>query len=159
MRAITGLIFRSRSLKGIPANNKQNGLWTAEPGIWSIIGYSVLIPVVSALGIIGNSLILAVHVKAKTYLKSSTYTYLAGRCGKPSAPAGESNFNAIIRAHALGVLSLRARDSVYAKQNSIKRSTFDVRIFRQYFAQICKLTRELCKLYVGFCVQCSHPRI
>lgn len=55
------------------------GLWTVEPDIWSIIGYTVVIPVVSALGIIGNSLILAVHLKAKTYLKASTYTYLAGR--------------------------------------------------------------------------------
>jgi hypothetical protein len=54
----------------------------AEPGIWGIIGYSVLIPIVSALGIIGNSLILAVHIRAKTYLKASTYTYLSGRCGE-----------------------------------------------------------------------------
>ncbi|XP_020285995.1 probable G-protein coupled receptor 139 [Pseudomyrmex gracilis] len=53
------------------------GLWTTDPTIWTIIGYSVVIPVVSALGIIGNSLILAVHLKAKTFLKASTYTYLA----------------------------------------------------------------------------------
>nr|XP_012232274.1 PREDICTED: atypical chemokine receptor 4 [Linepithema humile] len=68
------LCKRSKSLKYA---GKQNGLWTAEPSIWGIIGYSVLIPIVSALGIIGNSLILAVHTKAKTYLKASTYTYLA----------------------------------------------------------------------------------
>ncbi|KYN18026.1 hypothetical protein ALC57_09671, partial [Trachymyrmex cornetzi] len=55
------------------------GLWTIEPSILSIIGYTVIIPVVSALGIIGNSLILVVHLKAKTYLKGSAYTYLAGR--------------------------------------------------------------------------------
>ncbi|XP_024877792.1 uncharacterized protein LOC112458403 [Temnothorax curvispinosus] len=54
----------------------NHGLWTIEPNMWSIIGYTVVIPVVSALGIIGNSLILAVHLKSKTYLKSSTYTYL-----------------------------------------------------------------------------------
>lgn len=53
------------------------GLWTAEPTIWGIIMFSVIIPVVSTFGIIGNTLILAVHYKRG--LKASTYTYLAGR--------------------------------------------------------------------------------
>jgi len=57
-----------------------NGLWIIEPNIWSIVGYSVIIPILSALGIIGNALILAVHFKAKMYLKSSVFTYLTGRC-------------------------------------------------------------------------------
>ncbi|KYQ53386.1 hypothetical protein ALC60_07452, partial [Trachymyrmex zeteki] len=55
------------------------GLWTIESSILSIIGYTVVIPVVSALGIIGNSLILAVHLKAKTYLKGSTYIHVFSR--------------------------------------------------------------------------------
>lgn len=62
------------------------GLWTIEPSIWSIIGYTVVIPVVSALGIIGNSLILVVHLKAKTYLKASTFTYLVGRWRRRNQP-------------------------------------------------------------------------
>ncbi|XP_011699644.1 PREDICTED: uncharacterized protein LOC105456949 [Wasmannia auropunctata] len=69
------LCKRMRSLKYLGRYNY--GLWTIEPSILSIIGYTVVIPVVSALGIIGNSLILAVHLKAKTYLKGSAYTYLA----------------------------------------------------------------------------------
>ncbi|XP_018396687.1 PREDICTED: neuropeptide Y receptor type 6 [Cyphomyrmex costatus] len=69
------LCKRTRSLKY--SGQYNYGLWTVEPSILSIIGYTVVIPVVSALGIIGNSLILAVHLKAKTYLKGSAYTYLA----------------------------------------------------------------------------------
>ncbi|XP_039306579.1 neuropeptide Y receptor type 6 [Solenopsis invicta] len=69
------LCKRTRSSKY--SGRYNYGLWTIEPSILSIIGYTVVIPVVSALGIIGNSLILIVHFKAKTYLKASTYTYLA----------------------------------------------------------------------------------
>ncbi|KAL6255375.1 hypothetical protein P5V15_013713 [Pogonomyrmex californicus] len=72
---LTAINSRTRSLK-YPGRYNY-GLWTVEPSIWGIIGYTVVIPIVSALGIIGNSLILAVHLKAKTYLKASTYTYLA----------------------------------------------------------------------------------
>jgi len=74
---LTTINFRTKSLKYLGRYNYE--LWTIEPSILSIIGYTVIIPVVSALGIIGNSLILAVHLKAKTYLKGSAYTYLAGR--------------------------------------------------------------------------------
>ncbi|KYN32297.1 hypothetical protein ALC56_13154, partial [Trachymyrmex septentrionalis] len=48
--------------------------------------YTVVIPVVSVLGIIGNSLILAVHLKAKTYLKAYTYLRIAGHMPRWKSP-------------------------------------------------------------------------
>ncbi|KAK2576766.1 hypothetical protein KPH14_005411 [Odynerus spinipes] len=54
-------------------------LWVGQPTPISIIVYSIIIPVVSALGIIGNILILAVITKR--CLKTSTYTYLAVLAG------------------------------------------------------------------------------
>ncbi|CAL1681786.1 unnamed protein product [Lasius platythorax] len=77
MYNMTVLCRRSKSLRYSSKHIQHHELWTVEPSIWGIIGYTVVIPIVSALGIIGNSLILAVHLKAKTYLKASTYTYLA----------------------------------------------------------------------------------
>ncbi|KAL0117427.1 hypothetical protein PUN28_010337 [Cardiocondyla obscurior] len=74
MYNMIALCKRTRSSKFQDRHDSE--LWTIEPSIWAIIGYTVVIPVVSALGIIGNSLILAVHLKTKTYLKASTYTYL-----------------------------------------------------------------------------------
>ncbi|XP_029158857.1 uncharacterized protein LOC114931084 isoform X2 [Nylanderia fulva] len=76
MYNMTVLCRRSKSPRYPNKHTQHHGLWTDEPNIWIIVGYTVVIPIISALGIIGNSLILAVHLKAKTYLKSSTYTYL-----------------------------------------------------------------------------------
>ncbi|KAH0948023.1 hypothetical protein HN011_012097 [Eciton burchellii] len=75
MRNMIVLCKRPKSLRHF-AKHTYNGLWIIEPNIWSIVGYSVIIPIVSALGIIGNALILMVHFKAKTHLKSSVFTYL-----------------------------------------------------------------------------------
>ncbi|RLU21704.1 hypothetical protein DMN91_006080 [Ooceraea biroi] len=68
---------RSKSLRYPGKHTYNYELWTLEPDIWGLVGYSVIIPIVSALGIIGNALILAVHLRAKTYLKASVFTYLA----------------------------------------------------------------------------------
>lgn len=66
----------TKSLKDSDKHTDYYELWTAVPDMWSIIVYSVIIPVVSGFGIIGNALILMVHYQRN--LRTSTYTYLAG---------------------------------------------------------------------------------
>ncbi|XP_076636747.1 uncharacterized protein LOC143349398 [Colletes latitarsis] len=55
------------------------GLWTVEPNFHSIIVYSVLIPILSALGIVGNALILCVLGEGN--FKASVFTYLTVLAG------------------------------------------------------------------------------
>ncbi|XP_046820193.1 uncharacterized protein LOC124424755 [Vespa crabro] len=53
----------------------NSSLWVGQPTTISIIIYSIVTPIISTLGIIGNILILAVILKR--CLRTSTYTYLA----------------------------------------------------------------------------------
>ncbi|XP_012273214.1 uncharacterized protein LOC105695828 [Orussus abietinus] len=57
----------------------ETNVWAHEPTPVGIIIYSVIIPTISGLGILGNALILAVLGGAT--LKASTYTYLAVLAG------------------------------------------------------------------------------
>ncbi|KAI4480471.1 hypothetical protein M0802_014185 [Mischocyttarus mexicanus] len=67
----------TKSTKNATDNKISNiSLWVGQPTMTSVILYSIVIPIISALGIIGNTLILTVIMKR--CLKTSTYTYLAG---------------------------------------------------------------------------------
>ncbi|KAF7405961.1 hypothetical protein HZH68_005330 [Vespula germanica] len=57
----------------------NSSLWVGQPTMISIIIYSIVTPIISTLGIIGNILILVVILKR--CLKTSTYTYLAVLAG------------------------------------------------------------------------------
>lgn len=54
----------------------ETNIWADVPTKFGIIMYSVIVPAISFLGVIGNTLILA--VLSRRSLKASTYTYLAG---------------------------------------------------------------------------------
>ncbi|XP_046436176.1 uncharacterized protein LOC124310344 [Neodiprion virginianus] len=57
----------------------ETNVWADEPTTWGIMMYSIVVPVISVLGVIGNTLILA--VLSRKSLKASMYTYLAVLAG------------------------------------------------------------------------------
>ncbi|XP_024941951.1 uncharacterized protein LOC107268961 isoform X2 [Cephus cinctus] len=73
----------------------ETNVWANEPTMWGIIVYSIVIPIISGLGMIGNALILA--VLSRRSLKASTYTYLAVLAGSDLVTCGLLLFSGLAR--------------------------------------------------------------